>query len=428
MSDIFNKKLAIILMILAIMNLPEVSATDFTHPNIFLDQTEINTIKARINQEPWKTAYDNMMINVSLALNAPVQSVTFGGPIPPSDDIHDYWTDMAYSSDGVFNPNADRSDYYAAIKLRDSVRDLGLAYALTGEKKYADKAIQFIRAWTIDPSTKMNPKFVSGTDAHGLASKIELSITIPGMLYGADLIWNYPDFSSSDKEALKLWTRDFVADAKTWSWYNNLEAWRLVFISAGSVITEDSANLNYAFDRWKTDLSVQMDSQGKMTNELSRTRSFTYSLYAINAFMQTAEIAKHQGVDLYHYNAPNGRSLELALDFYAPYAAGKNSWPYQEIRWDLVDYSVWELAYSFKQKTSYKDVIIKRGRPMYELRNMGHVTLTHGNDFTITPTIIPTIVPTITPTITTITPTITSTTTPTVESNIKVYCYKKSKK
>ena len=82
-------------------------------------------------------------------------------------------------------------------------------------------------------------------------------------------------------------------------------------------------------------------------------------------------------IDLYNYKTDDGRGLELAFDFHAPYLAGKIDWPYQEIRPDLLEYATFEFAYSFKQKPSYKDVIDKAGRPVYEDRIMGPVTLTH---------------------------------------------------
>jgi hypothetical protein len=56
-------------------------------------------------QEPWKTAYDAMMSDADTALGSGPFSVTFnGGP----NGGHDYHTDPPYTSDGVFDPNADR--------------------------------------------------------------------------------------------------------------------------------------------------------------------------------------------------------------------------------------------------------------------------------------------------------------------------------
>lgn len=339
------------------------------HPNMYLDKSEIDAIKTSITsggpvleeQKPWKIAYDNLMVDANTALNANIQSVTYGGPIPPSGDIHDEYT-----------IDSDRTDYSALINVSKYVRSLGLAYAITGNSKYAEKALVFIRKWTIDPDTKMNPKFTT------YGSRIELSITMPGMFYGADLIWNYPGWDNAEKEEFKKWTRQMIASAKTWSAEQNFENWRLVFISSASIITEDQNSRNYAFAKWKDIISSQMDTDGKMVLELNRETSLSYSLYAVNAMIQTAEIARHYGVDLYNYKLEDGRGLELALDYHARYVINPSLWQYSQTRtYDGANAALYELAYKFKQKPSYLAAMNRWGRPMYETRTMGPVTLTH---------------------------------------------------
>ncbi|NJD51868.1 MAG: alginate lyase family protein [Candidatus Methanoperedens sp.] len=357
------------------VNSPAVSTTsNFTHPNMYLNMDEIKAIKVRVdaNEEPWKTAYNAMISEANSVLKEQTPSVTYGGKTPPSGNKHDYYSELPYSTDGVFDKSRDRTDYQSAIKLGRNVRSLGLAYAFTGEGKYADKALEFIRVWSIDPPTRMNPRF---TDWQ---SKIEIAITLPGMFYGAELIWNYQGWTPADKDAFKSWTARILEDAKNWSAENNFENWRLVFISSASVITEDSESMTYAFDQWKAIISSQMDLNGSMIKETGRTNSLSYSLYAINAMIQTAEIARHYGVDLYDYRLEDGRGLEKALDFHAPYAADPSKWPYQQITAYAGDNAaLYELAYSFRRKPSYLDIINKWKRPMYESRTMGPVTLTH---------------------------------------------------
>jgi Alginate lyase len=396
----------------------------FTHPGMFLDQSEINVIKTRLNQEPWKTAYDKFMSkDVSVAMNTPIQSVTYGGKTPSSGDKHDYYSDHPYLSDGVYDPNADRTDYESAMAIGHSVRDLGLAYAITGDSKYADKAVQLINAWTVDPTTRMNPT----VRIFNAQSYIEPVLTIPGMFYGADLIWNYPGWSDSDKNAFKDWVSKFTTWAKSWEGYNdnnNYELRRVMTVAAGAVITENSDDTQYAIDRWKYVMPLNMNAQGLMVKEYERTRGLFYSLTGINALITTAEIVRHQGIDLYNYKTSDGKGIKLALDFYAPYASGKSIWPYKEIRWDLIEYGMFELAYSAYGNVDYKDIIVKRGRPMYEIRIMGPITLTHADTYIdITPglTTTRTPVPTVTQTpVPTIGPTPDS-----IKDDIYIYCYKR---
>ncbi len=376
----FKLEKVIIILIILLFGIFEMSTIivkgTITHPNMYLNIGEIEAINEKKNKEPWKTAYDKLISDANSILSKSPPSVTYGGKAPPSGDKHDYFSEIPYSSDGVLKSNVDRTDFNSVKALGKSVRDLGLAYAITGDEKYAGKALEFIRVWTIDSSTKMNPEFTNDQ------SRIELSVTIPGMFYGADLIWNYPGWKSSDKDEFKDWTKKILASSKTWSRDNNFENWRLVFISSASIIVEDSDSRNYAFGRWKEIISDQMNSDGSMKYELKRTKSLSYSTYAVNAMMQTAEIARHYGVDLYNYRLDDGRGLEIALDFHAPYVANPLKWPYEQIdKYKGDNAAFYELAYTFKKKDSYKDVIDKWGRPMYEIRTMGPTTLTHSNDY-----------------------------------------------
>lgn len=354
------------------------NVTKSGHPNMYLNSDEIDAIIKKIDsgQQPWKEAYDKFMDeDVPAALDTKVQSVTYGGKVPPSGDIHDYYSDAPYITDGVYNPDIDRSDYNGSIATGKAVRSLGLAYAFTGDDKYADKAVQLINAWTANPETKMNPKF---TDFNG-QSYVEIPITLIGMFYGADLVWNYQGWNSEDRNTFKSWVGDISNSYGKSKESNptNYENWKVLFISSSAAITGNTDDMNWAFKYWKELIPKQMDKKGQMLNELSRTRSLFYSLFSINAMTQAAEIARHRGIDLYNYTTDDGRGLELAFDFHAPYLAGKKVWPYQEIRTDLLEYGTFELANSFKQKSSYKDVINKAGRPIYENRIMGPVTLTH---------------------------------------------------
>lgn len=374
----------------------------WSHPNMYLDAQEIEAIKAKVQagEEPWASAYDQLIANANNALSMTPRSVTDNG------DGHDYKTDDPYTTDGVYDPNADRTDYYNAIQVGHAVRDLGLAYALTQDSRYADKAIQLINTWAVNPDTYMTPKAKNNgpaTPGHGSGGVIELFITIPGMFYGADLIYNYPGWNPADKQAFFEWARTIAYDAKDQIYQNNFENWRHVFLASAAALTDDSALLNYVFDRYREVLPTQIEPSGLMHLEYTRTRGLSYSLYAINAIIQTAEIARHHGVDLYTYMAPTGDGpvgLKTALDYYAPFALNPDLWPYQQITPIVAadNMALFELAYSFWPEEIFLNVIERWGRPMDETRIMGPVTLTHGNGVALedpgtTPTPIPTPTP-----------------------------------
>lgn len=345
------------------------------HPNMFLNASEIAAIKEKVaaGKSPWNGAYDKLIAAAGSALSVKLQSVTFQGQLPSSGDDNDYYTEKPYvCGDGCTNDSVDRKDYSAAQVMSDAVRDLGLAYQLTGEARYADKAFALLNAWMVGPSTRMNVKLSNSQ------TFIESAITMPAAFYGADLIWNYPGWVRADRNGVVAWAREFGAANKATQWGNNFENWRQALLSAVGALTEDPALRTYAFDTWKAFISTSMNTEGKMVCELTRTNSLGYSTYAVNAMTQTAEIARHFGVDLYSYKLADGRGLELALDYHAPFIVNPSSWMYKQIHpYAGENSAIYELAYLWKQKPVYLSVIDRWGRPMNEERNMGPVTLTH---------------------------------------------------
>ena len=369
----------------------EATAQQNARPNTYLNADEIEAIKTKLSagEEPWATAYQRMITAADQALLAGPYSVTDnGGP----NDGHDYKTSLAYCGwstvdgkepdcrDGQINPAADRQDYDQAIALARHVSTLGLAYTFTQDSQYADKAVSLIRAWCINADTRMTPAFTTQQ------SKIEISVSLPGLFYGADLLYSYPGWDSAEKAAFSDWTSQIANDAVRWSRQNNFENWRVHFIALTGSYLKDESLLSYAFGRYRELIPIQMDRQGRLVEELDRTKSLSYSLYALDAIIQTAELAKHQGIDLYGYESDRGVRLKQALDYHAKFSAQDPAerWPYEQIEPLKVQpieasdsTAIYEMAYAHWPEPQYLDVIESWGRPMTERRVHWHISLTH---------------------------------------------------
>ncbi len=379
MSDFSTKLKTILLQSLFITLLLFVAACSpkesfaAVHPNLYLNQSEIYEIKSHIasDQGPWKSAYSDFISQADQDLSLPPGSVTDNG------GGHVWETDQPYTSDGIYDPNADRQDYILGDKISDAILDLGLAYQLTGKPEYADKAIQLIEVWFLDKDTALQ----AGT---GSGNEIEMWITMPAAFYGMDLLWNYPSFPEEDKRALQLWAQVTINRLRNLRLVNNWENWRLVYLMSLAHIADDKGAMDSAIARWKEVAEYQIDGDGLMSTELNRTLSLDYSIFALSPMAQGAEIARHYGVDLYGYRNSHDQGLETVFDTYVPYLLNDSSWPYQQIRpFDTTNgIFVYELAYSrYGHKDTYKSVINKYQRPMVDTRTMGHATLTHGSSF-----------------------------------------------
>jgi len=399
-----GRRAALVLALTAFMFSAQVAVAG-PHPNMYLNQAEIDAIKIKVDakEEPWFSAHTKVISAANSALNRSPLSVTYQG-----STSNQYFTEKPYCGwpsppangcrDGQINPNADRGDYVAAIQLGGAVRDLGLAYAFTGDVQYADKAIALIRVWSLDADTRMTPTTAAG-------NRIELFVTLPGYFYGADLIWNYDGWIASEKEAFRNWVKSVGAHARAnGAGLNNFANWRVVLIASIGALLDDDELLNFAEAEWKRLLGIQVKNrgsivEGQMGQEYGRTRGLHYSLYAINAMIQGAEILRHRGVNLYDYvfvDPEKGwrTDLEIALDTITPYAINPASWPYkQETTITQRDsMALFELAYTYYQKESYRDAIIRWKRPMDEIRIMGITTLTHATAFDIVTVPVPQVV------------------------------------
>jgi hypothetical protein len=345
------------------------------HPNLYLNDSEIHELQIRLaaREAPWQSAYEELIARADEALSLRPGSVTHngGGRI--------WRTQQPYLTDGVFNPDANRQDYIVGDRIADAILDLSLAYRLTDEAQYADKAIELIKVWFVRTATSLR----AGT---GAGNEIEIWITMPAAFYGMDLLWHYREFPSADKAALQRWAQVSANRIRGLPRENNWENWRLVYLMALAHTAGDRSTMDYAIARWKDILEFQIGDGNLLTRELDRTRSLDYSVFALDAMTQGAEIARHYGVDLYGYRNSRAQGLEEVFDAYVPYLLEPESWPHEQISdFDGIGngIAVYELAYShYGRKDAYQSVIERYRRPLIDPRTMGHVTLTHGASMT----------------------------------------------
>ena len=81
-------------------------------------------------------------------------------------------------------------------------------------------------------------------------------------------------------------------------------------------------------------ITPQYAPDGSAPKELSRTRSLHYSVFALAATYDVADLGQCVGVDIWDAADAKGRGLRKATDFLAPYAGQVERWPYPELRPD----------------------------------------------------------------------------------------------
>jgi hypothetical protein len=78
-------------------------------------------------------------------------------------------------------------------------------------------------------------------------------------------------------------------------------------------------------------IAVPIEPDGRQPLELVRTKAWSYSTGNLAGLMSLAKLAECVGVDLWHYETTDGRSIHKALDCLAPFALGEKVWPHRQL-------------------------------------------------------------------------------------------------
>jgi hypothetical protein len=78
-------------------------------------------------------------------------------------------------------------------------------------------------------------------------------------------------------------------------------------------------------------IARQVEPDGRQPLELDRTRAWSYSTMNLRGLMLLAILGESVGLDLWHYETPDGRSIRKALDYLTVFAVGDKEWAHQQL-------------------------------------------------------------------------------------------------
>lgn len=327
-----------------------------------LRPADLEAIKAALpNDAAIGAAYRDLIARADKALAGKPASVMDKRSIPVSGDRHDYvslarywWPNPANPKgayvrrDGDTNPDieSNRFDRNALSRMARDADTLALAFYYSDDRKYAEGAARVIRTWFLDPATAMNPNMnfaqaVPGV-SNGRAEGVLDGASFIAVIDVVGLIAPSGALTPPETAALEGWFSRYVdwmlkspngkAEGKASNnhglWYDAQVA-RFALFARKPDITRQIA-LTFP----KARLARQVDASGALPEELTRTRSFHYSLYALAAAYTVADSAACLGMDLYRAEE-KGRSLRKATDYVAAYRGGAADWPYKEQGWPV---------------------------------------------------------------------------------------------
>ncbi len=312
----------------------------------------------------------NRVMNASLIYmkEFPVTITAFHSP-RSAGGMHDFFSEGDYwwpdpdnpegpyiRKDGQSNP--DNFDWHrkALVRLSLHVPALTSAFILTGDKNYADKVLEHIRAWFINESTRMNPHLKYAQAIHGRVTGrgvgIIDTIHLIEVARSVSILHEKKAIPAEDYEAVQQWFADYLEWMTTHEYgiderertNNHGSCWVLqVAVFAG--LTENDSLINDARERFKAILLPnQLAADGSFPLELARTKPYSYSLFNMEILGTIAHILSTPDENLWEYSVENGASLKTVVNFLYPYVKNKTEWPHEP---DIMYFDLLPVRYQF---------------------------------------------------------------------------------
>ena len=282
---------------------------------------------------------------------APLTITAFPAP-RSSGGLHDFysegdywWPDPAHPGgpyvqrDGLSNP--DNFVEHRRVLLRFSVQVPALvaAWKLSGDQRYASHAAAHLRAWFIDPRTRLNPNLQYAQAIFGRSTGRGIGIIdtlhLVEVARAIEVLETGDALSKTEQGQIAQWFTDYTQwlthskngqderDAKN----NHGTCW-LLQVAAFAHLTGDQALLAYARERFKTVLlPTQLAQDGSLPLELKRTKPYGYALFDLEALATLCEILSTPTDNLWTFTLPDGRGIARAMAWMVPYMQDKTRWP-----------------------------------------------------------------------------------------------------
>jgi hypothetical protein len=330
-------------------------------PRVFIiDGRKLAETKRRIQSgdQTFAAALAKLETDARRAMQQKPLSVVTKAVTPPSLDMHDYMSQAPYfwpnpnkpdglpyiRRDGERNPELTRiTDHFALGQTERAVRTLSLAYYFKEDEEYATKAALLLRAWFLNPATRMNPnlqyaQFIPGVNTGRGFGLIETRGLV-NVVDAIGLLAGSKSWRAADQKGLEAWFSKFLewmqesrngrdeAAAKN----NHGTFYDVQAMSFALFLRRNDLAKRIAEAAKEKRIALQVEPDGRQALELERTKAWNYSNMNLDGLMLLARLAESVNADLWTYQTKDGRGIRAALDYLYPYAAEGRQWTHQQI-------------------------------------------------------------------------------------------------
>jgi alginate lyase len=289
-------------------------------------------------------------------LSEPPVTITASSSPRSKGGKHDYFSEADYwwpdpknpdgpyvERDGYSDPHNFNDHRLALIRLSLIVPALMAAWLMTKDKRYASQAAVHLRAWFLDPATKMNPSLEYAQAVWGKT---------PGRSYGIIDTLHLVEVTQAALHLEPTGVMTAVEFASLRDWFAEYLLWMMAskngqeeeaaknnhgscWVAQAAAYAKFTANeriLALCRARFRSHLLPdQLAPYGSFPLELARTKPYSYSLFNLDVLSIVCTIASSAGNpqdNLWEFALPGGTRYKTAVDFMFPYIQDKSKWPY----------------------------------------------------------------------------------------------------
>jgi hypothetical protein len=292
----------------------------FSRPNLLFTLERVSQVKAAIH------AGDDLLASALRDLETTAESLLGHTPKPIVG---------AFRVPGFYTQAREEHRRVNARVRPDAkaANALALAYAFTGEPRYAEKAREILFAWATVCTHPAHGApwwwvFVPWRNHRG-DTQLVVTYAFPNFLFAFDILSKQGFLSENDVAFYLRWLEPFVRYASRSILYkNNHHAFQVLFLLSAAHVRRDPAMFHGAVQSYRRAFRRQVGSDGRLPRELwRRKKSGTYTLMALEAMLQSVVIAERHGyTGLRDTRSVAGATLKDAVSFYSDYLDDPGSW------------------------------------------------------------------------------------------------------
>ncbi len=351
-NGIFGKKWPLIACILSLeFNLVHAQTIYFSEEQLrSMDETVLS------QKNDVKPYLEELQKFADLYMKSGPWSVTYHSGKAASGDPHDYYSESPYwwpdpddpeapfiRKDGFRNPERFTDHKESLAEMTIAVSILSIAGHYLQKAGYSRRAVEILRIWFIDDSTRMNPHLEYAQAIPNTSSGRSVGIIDThnwtkwfDALYLLSLsgLW-----ANHEQDKLRRWFSDYLEwmlnsekgqEEKMRS--NNHATWWTAQTAALSSFTGRRDLLPMLEDHTKNFLiRNQIEGSGRCPEEEARTRSYDYVLFNLEAFGFLCRFFERHNIYLWEWENNRGGSIKKALDYMIPYIEHPQLWKGEQV-------------------------------------------------------------------------------------------------